>query len=75
MTEEPLDLPDADLAEQKTIYAPGSFSGRTALISGGAALYLALSGDGESGQRKRTSAQRSIVVAPTVNGMVLHGVW
>ena len=49
--------------------------GAAALISGGAALYLALSGDGESGQRKRTSAQRSIVVAPTVNGMVLHGVW
>ena len=36
MTEENLDLDDAALAEHKTIYAPGSFSGRTALISGGA---------------------------------------
>jgi len=36
MTKENLDLDDAALAEHKTIYAPGSFSGRTALISGGA---------------------------------------
>ncbi len=36
MTEHTLDLDDTALAEQTTIYAPGSFSGRTALISGGA---------------------------------------
>ena len=36
MTEDPLDLDDTVLAEQKTIYASDSFSGRTALISGGA---------------------------------------
>ncbi len=36
MTEESLDLDDSALAEHKTIYAPDSFSGRTALISGGA---------------------------------------
>lgn len=36
MTDESLDLDDSALAEHKTIYAPGSFGGRTALISGGA---------------------------------------
>lgn len=36
MTEETLDLDDLALAEHKTIYAPDSFRGRTALISGGA---------------------------------------
>jgi len=49
--------------------------GAAALLSGGAALYLALTGDGESGQRRRTNAHRSIGVAPAVNGVVLHGVW
>jgi citronellol/citronellal dehydrogenase len=36
MTEETLKSDDATLAELKTVYAPGSFNGRTALISGGA---------------------------------------
>src|ERR1700758_4706342 len=36
MTDETLDLDDSALAAQKTVYAEGSFSGRTALISGGA---------------------------------------
>ena len=36
MAEEIPDLDDSVLAEQKTIYAAGSFGGRTALISGGA---------------------------------------
>lgn len=36
MTEETRDLDDAALAGQKTVYAPDSFAGRTALISGGA---------------------------------------
>src|SRR5437868_5543666 len=36
MTDDTLDLDDAALAAQKTVYAAGSFDGRTALISGGA---------------------------------------
>jgi citronellol/citronellal dehydrogenase len=36
MTDETPDLDDSALAAQTTVYAPGSFSGRTALISGGA---------------------------------------
>src|ERR1700741_240652 len=36
MTDETLDLDDSALAAQKTVYAEGSFSGLTALISGGA---------------------------------------
>jgi citronellol/citronellal dehydrogenase len=36
MTDETPDLDDSALATQKTVYAEGSFSGRTALISGGA---------------------------------------
>lgn len=36
MTDDSLDLDDAALAGHATIYAPGSFGGRTALISGGA---------------------------------------
>lgn len=36
MTDETLDLDDQALAVQKTVYASGSFGGRTAMISGGA---------------------------------------
>jgi len=36
MADDSLDLDDTALAEQKTVYAAGSFDGRTALISGGA---------------------------------------
>ncbi len=36
MAEQTLDLDDSALAERRTIYASGSFSGRTVLISGGA---------------------------------------
>ena len=36
MMDESLALDDSALAAQQTIYAPGSFAGRTALISGGA---------------------------------------
>jgi citronellol/citronellal dehydrogenase len=36
MTDESFDLDDSALAAQTTVYAPGSFSERTALISGGA---------------------------------------
>src|ERR1700759_3280260 len=36
MTGETPDLDDSALATQKTVYAPGSFLGRTVLVSGGA---------------------------------------
>ena len=73
----PYSKPAADSARSRAMtyqYLTYGF-GAAALISGGTALYLALTGTGELGQRKRTNAQRSIVVAPAVNGLVLHGVW
>jgi tetratricopeptide (TPR) repeat protein len=49
--------------------------GAATLVSGGIALYLALTGNGDSGQRKRASTQRSIAVVPAVNGLILQGAW
>jgi tetratricopeptide (TPR) repeat protein len=49
--------------------------GAATLAAGGVALYLALTGDGDSGQRNRSTAQHSIAVVPAPNGLLLHGVW
>jgi len=49
--------------------------GIAALISGGAALYLALSNHPDTTQRKRSSIKQTIAVAPTVGGLVVHGSW
>jgi hypothetical protein len=47
--------------------------GAATLISGGAALYFAISHSGDSPTPKSGKANKSIVVAPTLGGMVLEG--
>ena len=45
------------------------------LLSGGVALYLALTDNAESGQRQRANRNRSIAVVPAAHGLMVHGVW
>jgi hypothetical protein len=47
--------------------------GAATLVSGGVALYFALTHRGDSPERKPTKANKSIVLAPTLGGMVLAG--
>jgi hypothetical protein len=47
--------------------------GCATIISGGVALYVALSHRGDSSAPKTKKANESIVLAPTVGGMVLQG--
>ena len=73
----PYDKAVADNARSRALtyqYLADGFGAAT-LISGSIALYLALTNDGASEQRKATSAKRSIAVVPAVNGLVVHGVW
>jgi hypothetical protein len=49
--------------------------GAATIISGGVALYLALTSSGTKATRKDSSNTRSVVLAPTVGGMVVHGAW
>jgi hypothetical protein len=49
--------------------------GAATVISGGVALYLALTSSSPTGRRKESSNSRSVVLAPTVGGMMLHGSW
>jgi tetratricopeptide (TPR) repeat protein len=49
--------------------------GAATLVSGGIALYLARTGNGDFGQGKRANTERSIAVVPAVNGLILHGAW
>ena len=46
-----------------------------ALLSGGVALYLALTGEGRSGEPKRASAGHSVALIPAGTGVALHGSW
>jgi len=73
----PYSKPVADSARSRALtYQALTWGfGAATLASGGLALYLALTGDGDSGQGNRAKAQRSIAVVPGVNGLVLHGVW
>jgi hypothetical protein len=48
--------------------------GAATVISGGAALYLALT-SGSKGNRRESANTRSVVLAPTVGGMTVHGSW
>jgi hypothetical protein len=73
----PYSKPVADSARSRAMtyqYLTYGFGAAT-LISSGAALYLALTGDDDSGQRRRSNAKHSIAVVPAVNGLVLPGVW
>jgi tetratricopeptide (TPR) repeat protein len=47
--------------------------GAATLISGGVTLYLALSRSGDSSEPKPVKANKTIVLAPTLGGMVLAG--
>lgn len=47
--------------------------GAATLVSGGVALYFALSHRGDSPERMPAKAKKAIVVAPTFGGMVLAG--
>jgi hypothetical protein len=49
--------------------------GAATVISGGVALYLALTSTSSTEKRKESAQKRSIVLAPTVGGMALHGSW
>ena len=73
----PYDKSIADSARSRALaynYLTDGFGAAT-LISGGIALYLALTESGESGQRQHADAKRSIAVVPAANGLVVHGVW
>jgi hypothetical protein len=47
--------------------------GAATLVSGGVALYFALTHRGDSPERKPAKANKSVVLAPTWGGMVLEG--
>jgi hypothetical protein len=49
--------------------------GAATVISGGVALYLALTGNSSQGKRKDSANNRSIVLVPTLDGMAIHGSW
>lgn len=73
----PYSKPVADSARSRAMtyqYLTYGF-GATMLISSGAALYLALTSDEESGQGKRSNTKHSIALLPAVNGLLLHGAW
>ncbi|HEY5284078.1 MAG TPA: hypothetical protein VIM14_14895 [Polyangia bacterium] len=47
--------------------------GAATLVSGGVALYFVLTHRGDSPERKPAQANKSVVLAPTLGGMVLEG--
>jgi tetratricopeptide (TPR) repeat protein len=49
--------------------------GAATLISGGVALYLALTSSSSTEKRKEGQNARSVVLAPTLGGMAVHGSW
>jgi len=73
----PFSKPVADSARSRAMtYQDLTWGfGAATLASGGIALYMALTGDRDSGQRNRANAERSLAVLPVVNGLALRGVW
>jgi tetratricopeptide (TPR) repeat protein len=49
--------------------------GAVTLVSGGLALYFALTGSSNPGKHKVAYSSRSVVLTPTLGGMALHGSW
>jgi hypothetical protein len=49
--------------------------GAATIISGSVALYLALTSNSSPGKPKESSSNRSVVLAPTLGGMAVHGSW
>ena len=55
-------------------YLTDGFAAAT-LVSGGVALYVALTGQSESKRNQVSYVRPSVNLTPTLGGMVLHGVW
>jgi len=65
-------IEDARSKSKHYAYMTDGFGAAT-IVSGGVALYLALSHNADVAKAKNNKGETSIVLAPTVGGMVLHG--
>jgi preprotein translocase subunit SecY len=67
-------IEDARSTMKTYAYLTDAFAAAT-VISGGAALYLALTRGSSTAKRKESSNNRSVVLAPSLGGLELHGSW